>query len=362
MIPKHLRYAITSLMGNGQIEARSIRFRCPTCGHTSAYLSHGNSLKLIAKCFHPTCSATSIDLLIALGIQTSDKLDDEEWAALLGIFPRASKFTSVAPIPVLDTFYQAFLSRLTLSAEDASYLKSRGFEGDSLSEYRSFYPTSSPAVIVKSRLAELPHWDSIPGFYHDVEGRASIAYLPRSILIPMRTLQGKIFGIKVRSTLSDSKVRYRYMSSVSYGGPKAISDLHYPLNQFTSGTLYITEGELKANYLSQCGYRAVSIPGVSFLSNTDTVDRRSNVLNAVSPYAKVILCLDNDAAGRLATRKILDRLTPLLSEKALYVAVWDAKAKGIDDAIEALLPVTLHPIRMDNVGTWLALIGSTFTR
>ena len=78
----------------------------------------------------------------------------------------------------------------------------------------------------------------------------------------------------------------------------------YKNQQYNSGNKYviITEGPLDAIWLTQNGYPAVAIMGVTMSYYQERLIKNTNA-------TEFVLCLDNDEAGKKGTIKINDRLS-----------------------------------------------------
>ena len=64
----------------------------------------------------------------------------------------------------------------------------------------------------------------------------------------------------------------------------------------------VTEGSLDAMWLDQCGYASVALLGAS-------MSKYQEELLVDLPTKEIVLCLDNDSAGQIATEKSLPRLS-----------------------------------------------------
>lgn len=158
------------------------------------------------------------------------------------------------------------------------------------------------------------------------------------LMIPVRDWQGRIQGILIRPRLQDGGAKYLWMTSSSKGGASATPRMHVPsitphlLNQpgILDG-LWITEGALKANVLSEIHHiPCVATPANNLEPATAFIESQ--------PLQKFILAYDQDTnpTARKVTSKNLLKIYDRFPDHDFWLAVWDGtKAKGIDDLLQA---------------------------
>lgn len=183
---------------------------------------------------------------------------------------------------------------------------------------------------------------SVPGFWltEDDEPRLTFPYVEEgplrdTLLIPCRSITGKIFALKQR--IDDprwSHGKYSYLTSSNHGGRKAIQGIHFP-----KGTpqvcprLRISEGELKADVAFHLtGVPTASLPGVG--------SWRKALPACLETHAtEVLLAFDSDARSNPDVAAPLRDLFQELRNAGLSVSIehWPSHPdlKGIDDLLAA---------------------------
>jgi twinkle protein len=131
-----------------------------------------------------------------------------------------------------------------------------------------------------------------------------------TVLFPYRDSSGDIVATKLRSP------KKQFM----YTGDKHKLEL-FGQSAFGTGGKYltITEGEFDAMAARQM---LGDYPVVSIHSSTSAKRDIKNNIDWIESYEKIVLCLDNDEAGRKATQEIAELLTP---NKVLVASMTDFK-------------------------------------
>jgi Domain of unknown function (DUF3854) len=239
---------------------------------------------------------------------------------------------------ILDHVYRALLTRLPLSAPHRENLRRRGLSDADIirRQYRTF-PREGRAMLARS-LVDLFGADvcaRVPGLYVKAkDGRRwwSVAGAT-GLLIAVRTLNGQIIALTVRSDESESSQRYSAVSSRKQGGPGPGAQLHVPVFEGPSlERVRVTEGPLKADVASALsGTLTVGLPGVSTWRQALSVLR---VLQAQT----VALAFDADAWRNWHVARALQQTASALMAAGFRVLLerWDERdGKGIDDLLAA---------------------------
>jgi len=149
--------------------------------------------------------------------------------------------------------YSAIIDATRLSSAHRQGLRGRGLTDDriNLFEYRTL-PLEGRAKIASTVISWHGEYvcAGVPGFIQRQGKRGHYWTLAGSpgMLIPVRDLDGRIVGLKIRSDApTNSDNRYMYLSSSKYGGPGVESACHVPVFKGDTSTIRITEGELKAD-------------------------------------------------------------------------------------------------------------------
>jgi hypothetical protein len=145
----------------------------------------------------------------------------------------------------------------------------------------------------------------------------------------VRSIYGRIVGIKIRLDQPSSGGRYCYLSSASHGGANARLAVHAPAwsSPWGAEKLYITEGELKADVISALGDNAavISIPGVkSWPLGRDAA-------RLLRPK-RIAVCMDMD---RISNKDVAEAQRELVRALRAEDSAWDPRFKGLDDLLAA---------------------------
>ena len=181
---------------------------------------------------------------------------------------------SAAAQPDNRAYYERCRAQLTDPAA-VSYLKARGISLEA-AQYCGigFDPAADPA--------------KAPGA---IDG----AYKPHPcarLIIPM--INGNYTGRRI-----DDIKEYRYSNS----GEATISDFRGAL--YKAGVVFVTEGAIDALSIIEAGGEAIA------LNSTSNAEKLLKKLEAKPTAATLLLCLDNDEAGRKATRILSEGLQRL---------------------------------------------------
>lgn len=239
---------------------------------------------------------------------------------------------SEATLEELDRAYRLLLNSLDLSTAHRRWLNRRGFP-DAAVDHFGYRTGGAQGVSSESLLADPLPGDvrkllqRIPG--SETSGDATRFRLrSHSLLLPCRSRDGSIFGIKQRIT-DGGRARIRLLSSSKWGGPAAVTGTHWArVGGSPPLRVILTEGERKADLTAWTLRDAVVLaaPG------TARIDLLLRDLDA-SPYSTlpVYTAFDRDPAGEKAEREVE---SVGWTAYALRRLRWD-RGKGIDDAIAA---------------------------
>ena len=228
--------------------------------------------------------------------------------------------------------YTALLRAQPLTAAHRAWLSARRLDPERAHQrgYVSLWPGRAPVA---------PAADGVPGFYRAYDTWRLAG--PAGLAIPVRDPAGRIQGLQIHAD-NPARGKYRWLSSPNRpGGASSGAPVH--VTPGTGPVIWVTEGPLKADVLGQAlSVRAVGVPGVS-------VWRRAvGVLRRCGPVT-VVLAFDQDPVP--ATAAAVARQVEALAHACLAEgwrveqARWDARFKGVDDALlaGAALDVTPWP-------------------
>lgn len=114
------------------------------------------------------------------------------------------------------------------------------------------------------------------------------------IIIPFLNENNKLIYFNARSL---KNIKPRYMFPEKHHGFGKSDVLYIPA--WSSGDIYLTEGEFDALSIHTCGYLSAALGGKSISENQIKIIRKFN---------KIILALDGDVSGKESTKIIGERL------------------------------------------------------
>ena len=246
----------------------------------------------------------------------------------------------VAPLAALETLhavYSAMMELSPLTEADRAYLLGRGLTEQEIVDGGFF---SMPSRTIARKLERLGHnLLGVPGFYKATEEALNMSFLPvNGIAFPIRTIEGKIQGIQVRTNQDgDKKNRYFWLSSAKADGVTtnrngAVLGFYgcgpgTPQDYISGGgTYFVTEGKFKEIAVQRYfPWTTVSVQGVG---NWQGID--------ISEAEEVIIGYDADMMDNDAVLNQIIKLADFIEaeDKSAKIAVWDINyGKGIDDVL-----------------------------
>lgn len=255
------------------------------------------------------------------------------------IDPEALRRVALAREPgaveLRNRVYRALLEALPLDPRHRENLRGRGLDDEQIALGGFASMPQEGRGYVARKLHDLfgDELAKVPGFFQWDDGRWAIAGYS-GLLVPVRDVAGAIEALKVRldNPPADGG-RYRYLSSSSKGGAKAVATLHVPVFASAIGAdeIRITEGELKADVTTVLsGIPTLSVPGVEAW-------RLGLQAAEVLRPASVRVAFDMDRDTNPAVARAQRELVTALRGAGFRVGVesWDPTLKGIDDFYSA---------------------------
>jgi len=331
------------------------RANCPHCGDRRRHL-YVNRERRLWHCFRCGRAGRLIETALSAPIMRS----------LSG--PADKGKPRPLPPEALDRAYRAMLARLVLSGHHRAHLiDARDFSSDLVEHglYRSL-PASSDLLREDAGRAAAQavgqgQASRVPGLALRRGGWTVVG--PPGLLVPVRDEAGRICGLQVR--LDNPKAggsRYLWLSSRRQGGAGAAARLHWacPAGSGLDGTLWITEGPLKADYAAwRLGVSVIAVPGVTTCMH--------QVLQAVAerPRRYVVVAFDADLQTNPQVRACALGLVGELELRGLDVSVADwplDSGKGLDDLLRSGgRPAVLAPfawrVRLKEDCAMLKIVG-----
>jgi DNA primase len=213
---------------------------------------------------------------------------------------------------------------IPLLDDDREALRKRGLTDDVID--RNGYGSRRGALDVKALPAPLYR---IPGLSLSPGGAWRVALDDSrysGILLPVRDLQGRVQGLKVRLHAPDAEGKMRTFSSERWGGPRGPYAIHCPLDtQALASRVWVVEGELKADVVAaKTGMPTIGLPGVNGEGS-----RLVELLSTMRAES-VGLALDQDKAGWSASLRLISDLCDNYAI-GLVTGIPEAR-EGLDDA------------------------------
>lgn len=254
----------------------------------------------------------TLDLLLRLGMDWPDLYpsDDSERLELQDFARQLAGGASDGTFPAFDDIdaearhaaHSAILDALTLSDVHRQQLTERGFSPVDVERlgYKSI------RQVDRGRLAR--HVLATVGLgclnVPCVTPDGATIRLPEAsgLLIPVRALDGRVWSLKVRS---EGAVRYRW-----YGSGTSVALPHHPLGTPTTAVkVWVTEGELKADYASlRLPLPVLGVPGV---------DRGQTILPTLQVMKVRRVVIDFDTSDDPTRQETMTRAADAFAE-ALY--------------------------------------------
>ncbi len=229
--------------------------------------------------------------------------------------------------------YTALLSKLTLASDHRENLLARGLTDEQIDilGYKTT-PIAGCSVLAKQLQEEGYYLAGVPGFFHTKEGAWTLIHERRGILIPVKTIDGKIQGLQIRRD-NTRKGKFRWVSSVGkQDGCKAECWAH--ISGTPAKTVLLTEGSMKGDVITfLTGLPVIAIPGVNSLTHLESLLATLKETGT----EKVMTAFDMDYLQNPHVRDGYYNLTALLSKVGIEYGtyLWDPHYKGLDDYVWA---------------------------
>jgi hypothetical protein len=233
--------------------------------------------------------------------------------------------------------YRALLGHATLEGRHQQALLARGFTEKEIRKRRYRTLAGGRAGLCRAiHEGEFELLCGVPGFYQkqgDNTPYWSIAGVG-GLLIPCLSPDGDVRGLRVRVDEPGEGGKYRWLSSGDKpGGAGSGAHCHVarPTGEVLSETVWITEGELKADFSAdRLGAVVLSVPGVSSWALA-----LADLEELLPDGGRVVVAFDSDWREKPPVHEAMWNLA-LASEAQGYTvefATWDTESKGLDDLL-----------------------------
>jgi hypothetical protein len=307
---------------------------CPICGHTR-WCSISDDGRVI-NCHHQGGDG-STERTNSRGEPCNFHFVDRSAPRYRAPEPHLALQAERADNASLDTVHRTLLRILPLEPRHRQSLRERGLSDNDIQRlgYRSVPATGLPRIIKhlvdevgESLVAKTPGFHLANGPY----GRFWSLNSGSGIVVPTRTLDCEIVGLKVRLDNPGGSGKFIYLSSAKRGGPGPLSTCHVPIFTKSRSIARLTEGEMKSD-IATClsDILTLGLPGCSAWRTA------LPILERLQPEL-ILIAFDSDWRHKPAVAQSLCALTKHLKRKGFDVQVEDwcpSDGKGIDDLLVA---------------------------
>ena len=239
---------------------------------------------------------------------------------------------SLAPLEDRDRVYRALLSKLTLAPDHRKNLLGRGLTEEAIERlgYKST-PVVGFHALAQSLLDEGHTLFGVPGFYRDKDGRWTVSFRCRGIMIPGKHF-GKIQGFQIRL---DKKMKkggkfLTFSSTDELDGAKGENWCH--LVGPVRDQVLLIEGYMKADIVNHfTGQTLLAIPGVTSLLHLEEALEELTSMGV----RHVMTCFDMDYMKNHNVEVAYQKLINLLGNMNITFGtyLWVPDHNGLDDYI-----------------------------
>ena len=318
---------------------------CPFCGHKKGKMNI-NLEKNVFRCNYCNESGGMIELYAKV-FKISNAQAYGEVCELLCCGKNAENIPQAVEKPYipdmeqlpradLETRHQTYsimLSQLILSPIHQKNLMDRGLTAEQIVRYGY---KSTPVIgmdkIISTIMAKECVIDGVPGFYTKKDNTYGIQFSKFSsgILIPVRSMDGRIEGFQIRLDHPKDDRKYIWFSSsnqfrgASIGGP-----VHF-IGDPADETVYVTEGALKANVAHSLSRKTfVALAGVSHYKALEPVFSQLKE----NGTKQIIEAYDMDKYTNPHVERACMEMIKIANSFGFQVhrLRWNERYKGIDD-------------------------------
>jgi hypothetical protein len=245
-----------------------------------------------------------------------------------------------APPSRRSLIHGRLVSHLDLSEQHKQQLLARGFSANDISNrsYRSLPLRGRAAFCRAVADGDDGALEGVPGFFQKDGGSGPYWTLAGSpgLLIPCCGPRGDVRGLRIRPDDQGAGGKYRWLSSDDRPGG-ASSGAHCHVARPAVGgllfdrTVWITEGELKADYAAD-KLRAVvlSVPGVSSWTLA-----LADLRELLPDDGRVVVAFDADWREKIQVHAAMWDIAQACNALGynVEIATWDSALKGLDDLL-----------------------------
>lgn len=325
-------------------QATSIDVDCPFCNHKKGKMNL-NTIKNVFRCNYCGESGGMVELYGKVkGMNNSEAFAEIKWLfnekTEIGRLEDTEKSYSIlheikpkANTDICNETYSMLINELVLAENHKKQLIERGLDIDNVIKngYRST-PAFGFSNIVASLLGNGCMLEGVPGFYTRPDNTYDINFYSAlsGILIPIKSIEGKIQGFQIRVDRPINGNKYIWFSSVNkFKGTSSGSPVHFVGNIFDK-TVYVTEGALKADIAHKfSGKTFLAVAGAGQYESLRPKFKQLKEMRATD----IVEAYDMDKFTNEYVEKGCGNMIKLANEFGFKVhrLIWNEKFKGIDD-------------------------------
>ncbi|MDE5775020.1 MAG: DNA primase, partial [Malacoplasma sp.] len=178
--------------------------------------------------------------------------------------------------------------------------------------------SGEPYLLLKAGLVTLNDKENFIDFFHD------------RLIIPIKNEHGYIVGFSGRSLNKNDKVKYLNTKTTEFFKKENILFNFFSFDKSSYDEIYVVEGYMDVFALKKLGiHNVVASMGTAF------TDNQINLIRKYKNIKRIILCLDNDAAGISATISLSEKLIKNNFD-IFVVKPFDSKYKDVDELARSL--------------------------
>lgn len=173
-----------------------------------------------------------------------------------------------------------------------------------------------PPLMLKSGIVYLNDNDEYLDFFEN------------RLIIPIHNEQGKIVGFSGRTLDKNLKIKYLNTKTTDLFKKEEILFNFFSFDKKAFTDIYIVEG-----YMDVFAYKKLGIDNVVATMGTAFTESYMNLIKKYKNIKNIIISLDNDNAGREATKKMVKLLAPN-NFSIFIISPFDNKWKDIDELVK----------------------------
>lgn len=178
--------------------------------------------------------------------------------------------------------------------------------------------TNRPSLLFKAGLTFLNDENNYVDFFND------------RLIIPIKNENGDVVGFSGRGLNKTEKIKYMNTKTTDIFKKENILFNFYSFDKSEYNELFVVEG-----YMDVFAFKRLGINNVVASMGTSFTDYQIQLIKKYKNINTIILCFDNDNAGREATKTLIKKLI-INHFNVFVVSPYDSKYKDIDELSRSL--------------------------